>query len=318
MYNLNLEEFMNELIINVTDRLGDSVRINKTEILKNNSVRYHGLVLSREGNNISPTIYVDELYKNYIRGASMDDLAVEIVNVYCKHSEKVNFVNIEYENWTRFECVKDNIFMKMVNYERNRELLMHHPHIRFLDLAITFHIKVDGVDESQGSVRVNDELLRHWGITIEELYEVGEYNTQRLYPYVVKPMEDMINELLSKDSYNNCEYNETNEQMCGIVDRECSGPEMYVLTNTCGINGAISITNDDFVEEFARNYGEKFVVLPSSIHEVICVVNVDEEDYEHLSTMVKEVNITQIMPEEILSDNIYIYNQELGELECYE
>ena len=97
MYNVNLEEFMNELIINVTDRLGDSVRINKTEILKNNSVRYHGLVLSREGNNISPTIYVDELYKNYIRGASMDDLAVEIVNVYCKHSEKVNFVNIEYE-----------------------------------------------------------------------------------------------------------------------------------------------------------------------------------------------------------------------------
>ena len=132
-------------------------------------------------------------------------------------------------------------------------------------------------------------------------------------------MEDMIKELTGEDCFcNNYDYNETNRENCDIVNKDDMAPEMYVITNSCGINGAIALACEDFINEFVKKYGSAFVILPSSIHEAICIVDVDKEDYWYLSTMVKEVNMTQIMPEEVLSDNIYFYNKDTRCLECYE
>ena len=56
----------------------------------------------------------------------------------------------------------------------------------------------------------------------------------------------------------------------------------------------------EFIEEFAREQGCNIVMLPSSVHEVICITNVDKEDYLHLIRMVNEVNAIHVMPEEVL------------------
>lgn len=319
MREFYIEKFMDVLIERLKEVVDEDISITKTVVLKNNSVRYHGLVINKENNNVSPTIYVDGLYKEYEKGVRIDTIVDEIIKIYYSHNEKVSDVMIDLEQWMHFENVKEKIFMKAINYQRNKELLDNHPYMRYLDLAITFHIKVEGVMDSQASAKINNELLNRWGIGVEELYEWARYNTKELFPIVVKPMEEMIMNLMDKEYFeNNFEYNSTNEDFCDIMKDNSMVPEMYVLTNSCGVNGAVAIVYEEIIEKFAKEHNGNIVLLPSSIHEVICITDVDSQDYSHLARMVKEVNITQIIPEEILSDNIYVYNDSIKELECYE
>ena len=50
-------------------------------------------------------------------------------------------------------------------------------------------------------------------------------------------------------------------------------------------------------------------IIPSSIHEVILLPDSGKEpDATALKEMIREVNSTQVAPEEILSDNLYYYD----------
>ena len=54
--------------------------------------------------------------------------------------------------------------------------------------------------------------------------------------------------------------------------------------------------------------GEPYYILPSSIHEVLLVKQSEGYNLEALREMVKEVNRTEVRPEEILSSCIFKYN----------
>lgn len=318
MERIRIKEFMEKLAERIVEELYNEVKIDMTEVLKNNSVRYHGLVISSPGSNVSPTIYVDGLFDDFIKGKDMDDIVWEIINTYHNYNERVRDVEIEYSKWTQFENVKDQVFMKLINYNRNTELLEKHPHVRYLDLAVTFHINVENTMENQASVKINYELMRRWGITTEKLYEFAKENTRKMFPLTVKPMSDVIFDLINSGNFDkNYEYEKTNEDFCGIVNEDNMVHKMFVMTNSCCVNGAVSLVYKEFIEEFAREQGCNIVMLPSSVHEVICITNVDKEDYLHLIRMVNEVNAIHVMPEEVLSDNIYIYNKETNVIEPF-
>ena len=63
------------------------------------------------------------------------------------------------------------------------------------------------------------------------------------------------------------------------------------------------------LKEFAEEMGHDLYIIPSSIHETILLPMLGD-DWEALSQMVKEVNATQLAPEEILSDHVYLYKSE--------
>lgn len=50
-----------------------------------------------------------------------------------------------------------------------------------------------------------------------------------------------------------------------------SGTRMYAVTNKRGVYGATAILNHDVQKKIADIIGEGFMVIPSSLHEVICV-----------------------------------------------
>ena len=83
-------------------------------------------------------------------------------------------------------------------------------------------------------------------------------------------------------------------------------PPIYVITNTMGINGATCITYPNIEVSLQTLFGDKYVILPSSIHELIVLAeeHTAERIYE-MTAMVKEANATVLEPEEILSDSVY-------------
>lgn len=48
-------------------------------------------------------------------------------------------------------------------------------------------------------------------------------------------------------------------------------------------------------------------MIPSSVHEFLLVPREREQDREELKKMIAEVNRTELPPEEVLSDHLYLY-----------
>lgn len=80
------------------------------------------------------------------------------------------------------------------------------------------------------------------------------------------------------------------------------GPTIYVVTNETGFRGASAILDTDSLRN-ALPKG-KYVMLPSSIHEVLLYPD-DGSDMETFVDMVKTVNATEVAPEDQLIDAAY-------------
>ena len=71
--------------------------------------------------------------------------------------------------------------------------------------------------------------------------------------------------------------------------------------------GAIN-AYQNFMDEAAEKLGGDFFILPSSIHEILLVKDNGQFDRAALEQMVREVNATQVAPEDKLTDSVYHYD----------
>lgn len=63
-----------------------------------------------------------------------------------------------------------------------------------------------------------------------------------------------------------------------------------------------------------RNLSERidcnlYIIAPS-IHELLRLPTIDTKEHKEIRNMIKEVNDTQVSPEDILSYSVYYYNRE--------
>lgn len=81
----------------------------------------------------------------------------------------------------------------------------------------------------------------------------------------------------------------------------------HVITNSNKFKGAACIMNRKALRTFTQKYNTNMLfVLPSSIHEMMIAPYDGNYNLEDLSAMVKEINETQVSPEERLTDRAYI------------
>lgn len=91
---------------------------------------------------------------------------------------------------------------------------------------------------------------------------------------------------------------------------------MYVLTNTCKSFGATVLFYPELLEKVSQAFDCNMFVLPSSIHETLLLpyeqgLTMGMKD---LKLMVYEINHTQVSPEEVLTDQVYLYDQNAKKL----
>lgn len=85
--------------------------------------------------------------------------------------------------------------------------------------------------------------------------------------------------------------------------------KFHVITNSQKCKGAACIMNRKAIRAFTQNYNTNMLfVLPSSVHEMMIAPYDSSLDLDELSAMVKEINETQVAPEERLTDRAYIIN----------
>ena len=283
--------------------LGDGYEVCIHEVLKNNDTHLTGLTIRTEESNVAPTIYLEESFERYKAGdAAVPVIVSEILSVYESHKTTMSF---DASLVTDFSACKEKICYKLVNADRNRELLTDAPHIIVCDdLAVIFYILVSNDGEGTATITVRSNMSDLWGVDEDELFKIALLNTQRLFRGSVMSMASVMMDLLSDRM-----DDEYSSEFFDMVVSEDMVP-MYVCSNSQKVNGAGVILYKDLLKQFAEKTGSDFYILPSSIHETLLVPVSDQMEVEALRSMVREVNATQVAPEEVLSDNVYIYRRE--------
>lgn len=109
------------------------------------------------------------------------------------------------------------------------------------------------------------------------------------------------------------------EIMAALMDEELledipDEPVQVIVTNEARMFGAINIYNEDCIKQVQEKlHAKNFYVLPSSIHEVICVPT-EEIEIDDLLKMVTEINQTNVKPEERLGDFVLYYDGDTRQL----
>ncbi|MGB8452583.1 MAG: DUF5688 family protein [Anaerocolumna sp.] len=302
-------KFLSLMQKSVKEAVGAGYSVEINHVIKNNSIELEGLIILKDSERITPNIYLNPYYERYLTGDPFEGLVDEIIQVYRNTREvgEKNDLSIRYE----FNEMKPYIIYRLINYDRNRKLLMEVPHVHFMDLAITFHCLVKNNEKGIGTIRITNEHINTWNINIEELKEIARINTPALFPPVVKSMNDVIQDIFKNELHTFSQsdsYSEDSTIFDGLSQHETNN--MYVISNLKGINGASCLLYPNVMKDLAEELNSDLYILPSSIHEVIVVKGNASMDKNTFREMVFDVNRTQVPDEDVLSDNVYFYSRE--------
>ena len=298
---MNFQEFCEKIKESVCAYLGEETKGEIKQITKNNGVRLNGLLLSREADTISPTIYLEGFYRDYKEGKAFGKLVREIAELYEKN--RITDKSLCFNFFTDYETVRGRIFHKVINYEKNRESLQDIPHIRFLDLALVCYYAYMNDILGQGSIQIDISHLDQWGITEEKLFADAWENTTHKLGVEIRRMDDLLEALLT-------------DRMDGVSEEEISDllakqgkplVPMYIMSVRGSCFGAACLYHKEWLAEFAEKRGTNLYILPSSVHELILIPDSDREDPECLKRMVREVNAEHVEEQEQLSDQVYYF-----------
>lgn len=323
---MNYQEFLNYLKDNFLDYLisyeqrtynksleADAYTIELHPVTKNNGIKLDGIIIRRKNECISPNIYLNSYFDEYKMGKPISRIMEEIAKQYFM-VEKDH--KIQVDNLLDYHAIKNRLILRLVNYDKNKELLERCPHKRYLDLAITYRYMAEKDERGIASSLISYEEFSNWGIDEEELYQVALFNTMREFPWHMESIATVILDCLKRTLPD--DTHREIESEIATLEENSGGVNMFVLSNDSELNGASCILYDSVIRNFARLQERNVIVLPSSIHEVILVPEEEDTDVEFLQDLVLEANQSAVGLIDLLSNHIYYYNRETDSMNIYE
>lgn len=306
--HMEYQVFLEEIKERAAAYLGSQYKVDLNYIPKNNGIILDGLTITREGESVSPTIYLEPFYEWFKEGQKLQDILAAIMHTY-EHARLKEGINMDF--FADFSKVANHIVYKLINYERNAEQLDGIPYFRYLDLAIVFYYIYENNMIGSATIQITNHHLKMWHVTKEEIYELAKKNTPKLLKAECKNMQEILRELMyerGREVFSTQEAMHMELDKKTVDDMGSEGMPMYVLSNASRINGAAVILYKDALKGIAEKLHDNLYILPSSIHEVILV----PQDYcnrKNLEEMVSEVNTSQVDAQEVLSNRVYLYSR---------
>lgn len=233
-------------------------------------------------NEIRPVVAIEDLPESLEEACEMITDAMKVPFTFDVEQMAENIRNPEW--------LKKNIHCAITNSfhitEFEQQNIMAAP-ILDTDILVYFYVEV----EKGAFIKIRNDM----GITWNEAVDASNKND--LETLKIENIFDMCNSLTKT--------------------KEVDPPDeiknaMIVVTNKACNKGAALITIPEVRERIFPLLGDDFRVIPSSVHEVICIPKKDDEDIETLNNMIKETNRLFVEPKDLLSDYLYAYSKKNG------
>ena len=302
---MNFNEFVNEVKDNIKLFLPkdyENAEVSTMECHKLNRA-YTGLMVRKEGELLTPTINLNQLYEAYKTQPSvtMETVCRKIADIVLEAPIQVDLKAIlNYEN------VKDKLFIRVSSAETNKEVLEIVPHQLKEDLAITYHVAVGKNQDGLSSMLITNEMMKEYGVTQEQIHEDAMKSSPRVMVPEVSSIGVLIDEIYQKNIL--MLTPDEREMLLETLQESSEMPTFFVVTNTERIDGAGVIFYPEFMDSMGELLGNDFFILPSSIHQMLILPDDGQVDAEMLRDMVKEVNATQVAPAERLTNDVYHFD----------
>lgn len=302
MEKLNFETFTECIAEKIKEGMQGNIKVDIHETKKNNEVTYKAISVMREDSCISPNLKIENYYNEYVNGKNIDEVVADMIDIFSSNHGSC----IDINHFTNYESAKNNLMIKLIAYEKNEERLKKIPYNRFLDLAIIYYYHVP-TSELNASIQIENEHLDMWNITVDELHQVALKNSMEKLPVRFQTIGDIISNILMERGADVSCVNEDIHYMEKQVP-------MFVLSNVSNYFGAAVLYYPDVLKHISKEMNGDYIVLPSSIHEVIVLPVSGEENFAEINEMIHEINVDQVADEEILADHLYYYDSKKEKL----
>lgn len=188
---------------------------------------------------------------------------------------------------------RKKVYLYLIGYANNKELLKTIPHKRFLDMAYVYRLYLD--EKAEYTVLLNNENMEFFGFTDEnDLFRTAKENTLRDYPVDHIDEDDPVFSFMIAGG-------------------------LYPVTNKIRRYGFVTVLCEETLKYYTEKFGCGFYIIPSSIHEALIVSEDNGQVMEELYKICKEINDNSnvIALEEVLVTNVYYYDIETKQLNPY-
>ena len=264
---------------------------------KNNGVVLSAITIMNENQTVAPVFYIDGYSE---KGYTEEAAAQSIYENYQKNIGETSRMNDNelIHKLSQFSNVKNNICYKIVNTQANRRMFRDAPHFPITDdLSVMYYLQI----ERGATATITNQMLNVWGIDKKsadnKLWDYAYKNTMKQNP------PDFFNIM---------------DKLYPDMDKSDFDTSLYVLSNKDNIFGASVLLygNADILKdclnkiqkETEHNYTGLYI-LPSSIHELIIIPDDGRtNDKDYMKQMVRDINRSELKPEEVLSDNVFYFD----------
>lgn len=275
---MSLVEFMSAVSREVREKMPEA-DIAPHTINKQGGAALLGISIRTGAEDVSPVVYLDDYYKEYlVGGMSVQDAADRVIY---EARTSMAYMPSQMGSLDKWDAMKDKVTARLIDAESNEEYIKDK--ICFMidgtPLAVLPTIEMRG-----GIFTAPAWIMDVWGIDPDTLYETAMANTRRIHPLHIQPLGSFIFTLGGSD--------------------EPDDRGMCVVTTESGPFGAIAVLFPSVEEELKKIYPEGYYLLPSSVHEMIAVP-AGIGDPSGFKAMVEDINGSVVDPSDQLGDNIY-------------
>lgn len=303
MNKMSFDEFKDAVVGRVLEFLPESFEgseVSLNVVTKPNDVKLTGLTIRKANSCMAPTIYLEDFYSQIESGDNIGIVMRRIADVRMEHE----IDDIDLDEVMDFDGCKDKIIPRLYGAEMNNELITHRVHTKIGDFIVVYSIDMGTTERGRLNLPIDEALLNKWDIKVEDLHKIALENQNRHHEGTFRSMSDVLKSMFKDE--------DIEDELIEDIFTPAEDTAMYVISNKSCMNGASMILDKEFMDSVADVIGDDFIILPSSIHEVLAIPNSNLMELEYMETMVYEINRTQVSVGDRLSDHVYRYTKENG------
>ncbi len=251
------------------------------------------------------SVHVEELYVAYQNGIRLNT----IVDYICSdvlHAKSI-YVYDKTKELMDYDTAKSRLFVRLINYDRNADILRDVVHKTLGDIVFTVYAIVDENEFGIVSTKVLKSMVKKWDKNEDDIFNEAIKNTYYLTPPRIYKWEGVLcDESYAGESFMN------DEDICDL-DKSFSG---NTLSTTRKTNGAIAVFLPGVAERIAELLDSDFYMVFTSIHEVMIHSTGSGVDPKDLKLVLQDT-LRKVTPSsDYLTEKIYKYNRRTHKFEC--
>lgn len=307
---MNKNDFIDYIKSNVKDYLPpeyESAAITSAVVTKENDTKRTGLLIKKENESVTPTIYVEQHYERYQGGQDIDTIVGDIADmrIECERPEIEEMAH-DIED---YEKVKNHLQIHLCEPERNKERLKGKVFDMCGDYAAVYYVNLKKLNGLNGSIPITNSMMEHWEVGMEKLHADAIAAEERRKPSLVALDELIISMQFGIGHPENFLEN-GNE-----IDSMNVSAHLFCLTNESNFHGASLIFNEHIQEKIGKALHDDYYVIPSSVHECLIIPQSMGMRLDELNETIRDINATEVLAEEVLSDKALYYDRATKVLE---